>query len=87
MKFKKEEIVFGKSQDYGNCIIQLVGRIIKNIKGDIMKSPIWYAHILDSDKDKDLVEFLINAKDFSHLVGFFEHYDNKNFMEKIIQSD
>jgi len=35
-----------------------------------MKSPIWYAHILDSDKDRDLVEFMINAKDFSHLLGF-----------------
>ncbi len=83
MKFKKGEIVFAKSGDYGNCIIQLVSRITKNVKGEIMKSPIWYAHILDSDKDRDLVEFMINAKDFSHLLGFFEYYDNKYFMEHI----
>ena len=79
--FKKNQIVYAKSQDYGNCIIMLVHRITKNVKGEIMKSPIWYAHLLDSDKDRDLVEFLINAKDFSHLVGFFEDFDKQNFME------
>ena len=78
--FKRNQIVYAKSQDYGNCIIQLVHRRTKNVKGETMKSPIWYAYLLDTDKDRDLIEFLIEANDFSHLVGFFEDFDKRNFM-------
>jgi len=78
--FKRNQIVYGKSQDYGNCIIQLVHRITKNCEGETMKSPIWYAYILDTDKDRDLIEFLIEGKGHEQFVGFFEDYNKKNFM-------
>ena len=79
--FKRNQIVYAKSQDYGNCIIQLIHRITKNVKGEVMKSPIWYAYVFDSDKDRDFVEFLLNTKGFSKFVGFFEDFDKHNFME------
>lgn len=79
-RFKKGEIVFGKSQDYGNCIIQLVSKITKNIKGEIMRSPIWYAYILDTNEERTLMYFLIREK---HFVGFFENLNRDNFMEKL----
>ena len=78
--YKRGEIVFGKSQDYGNCIIQLVSRITKNVKGELMKSPIWYVYILDTNKERDLMEYLIREE---HFVGFFEDLDKDNFMEKL----
>jgi hypothetical protein len=79
-KFKKGEIVFGKSQDYGDCIVQLVRRITKNVKGEVMKSPIWYCYILDTNKERDLMNYLIEQE---HLVGFFEDLDKNNFMQEL----
>jgi hypothetical protein len=78
--FKKGEIVFGKSQDYGNCIIQLVKKVNKNAFEETLKSPIWYVYILDTNKERDLMEYLIRE---GHFVGFFENLDKNNFMEKI----
>ena len=86
MKFKKNQIVYAKSQDYGKCIIQLVSRITKNMKGKTMRSPIWYAYILDTNKDRDLIEFLFEGKGYKQYVGFLENYDKRNFMEEITSS-
>ncbi len=78
--YKRGEIVSGKSQDYGNCIIQLVSKITKNIRGEKLKSPIWYCYILDTNKERYLMEYLIRQE---HFVGFFEDLDKDNFMEKL----
>ena len=77
MKFKKNQIVYAESQDYGKCIIQLVSRITKNVKGEIMKSPIWVAFILDSSMDRDFIDFLLRE---GHTPGFFEDFNKRNFM-------
>ena len=87
MKFKKNQIVYAESQDYGKCIIQLVYRITKNVKGETMKSPIWYAYILDTDGSRDLIEFLLTGEGHQQYVGFFEDYDKNNFIEEICSKD
>lgn len=75
--FKKNEIVYGKSQDYGDCIIQLVKRITKNIDGGKLKSPIWDAYILATNKDEEFMEFCLEK---GYTNGFFENYDKDNYM-------
>ena len=76
--FKTNQIVYAKSQDYGECIIQLVQKIIKNVKGEKLKSPIWLSYVLDSSMDRDFLNFLLEKQ---HLPGFFEDFDKRNFME------
>ena len=79
-KFKSGEIVYGNSQDYGKCIIQLVNKITKNVKGNKLKSPIWIAFILDSSMDRNFIDFLLER---GHTPGFFENYDKNNYMQKL----
>ena len=84
MRFKKGEICFAKSQDYGNCIIQLGSKITRNVDGELLKSPIWNSYILDSNKDKDLIELRLDLNEERfQTVGFFEDYNDKHFMLKI----
>ncbi len=80
MEFKKNQIVYAKSQDYGECIIQLVSKITKSVKGNKLKSPIWIAFILDSSMDRNFIDFLLRE---GHTPGFFEDFDKKNFMEEL----
>jgi len=56
MTYRKNQIVYAESQDYGKCIIQLVSKLTKNVDGEI-------------------------------LVGFFEDFDKRNFMEEICSSE
>jgi len=76
--FRKNQIVYAKSQDYGECIIHLIQKISFNVKGKRLKSPIWLAFVLDSSMDRDFLTFL---QETDKLPGFFEDFDKRNFME------